>query len=268
MYLKKNIKFLRERHGKMTQGNLAKIIGKSRSAISSYEDGRAEPDVNTLAAVATHFNVTIDQLVKTDLRLLEVKQIHKQQELKKYVSAENLRILTVTVDKEGKETTVLVPEKASAGYTLGYGDETYIQELPSFYFPFLDKEKTFRAFEIEGDSMLPIKPGMVVIGEYVENFDTIKDGQVCILVSREAGIVLKKVFKTTAGKDKLLLKSNNLAYAPYEIEAGSIIEIWKFTAFYAKEFPEETNTSAQDLKEAFWRIEDEVRKIKNEKNIL
>jgi hypothetical protein len=58
--------------------------------------------------------------------------------------------------------------KASAGYINGYSDPEFVRELPKFHLPML-QGGTFRAFEIKGDSMLPIHPGSIIVGEYVDD---------------------------------------------------------------------------------------------------
>jgi len=40
--------------------------------------------------------------------------------------------------------------------------------------------------------MLPLQPGSLVFAEYVEDWNSIKDGTICIVVTREDGVVLKK----------------------------------------------------------------------------
>lgn len=54
---------LRENKG-MTQANLAKALSISRSAIGMYEQGKREPDFETLEKIADYFNVTMDYLTK------------------------------------------------------------------------------------------------------------------------------------------------------------------------------------------------------------
>lgn len=48
---------------KMTQGELARRIGKTQSSITMYETGRREPDFETLEAMADAFNVPLSALV-------------------------------------------------------------------------------------------------------------------------------------------------------------------------------------------------------------
>ncbi|KSU89836.1 XRE family transcriptional regulator [Priestia veravalensis] len=58
------LKFLR---GKRTQEDVAKAISVSRARYSHYENGRSEPDTQTLEKLADFFNVSTDYLLgRTD----------------------------------------------------------------------------------------------------------------------------------------------------------------------------------------------------------
>ncbi|MGB0525271.1 MAG: XRE family transcriptional regulator [Flammeovirgaceae bacterium] len=264
IYLGKNLRYLRERNGKMSQGKLAENLGVTRSAISSYEDGRAEPKLSVLNGMANFFNITVDQLLNLDLVKMEDEDIQRKMEVRKYASASNLRILSITVDHAENENVEFVPEKAAAGYTTGYADEQYLVDLPKYKLPFLPKGRTYRAFEITGDSMLPILPNSIVIGEYISDFNDVKEGQICVVVT-EDGIVLKKVYNKINERNSLILKSSNIIYEPYEVEAQEVKEIWGFTAYISREIPEAT-TSESDLRLAFDRLEAEVMDIKSRMN--
>ncbi|WP_020527121.1 XRE family transcriptional regulator [Flexithrix dorotheae] len=267
MYFGKNLRFLREKHGKPSQEKLGMKLGLTRSAISSYEDGRAEAKYEILNRISKYFNITVDQLLNVDLSKLDESEIKQQKETDKYVKAENLRILAITTDQSDNENIELVPIKASAGYTAGYADTEYLSELPKYQLPFLPKGKTYRAFEVKGDSMLPLKPKSIVVGEFISDWNSIKDGQVCVVVVKNMneGIVLKKIYNRVKSESKFILKSSNINYPSYEIPAEDVIEVWKFAAFISKEFPEENHT-VSELKEAFWRLEDDIREIKENQN--
>ena len=59
----KNVfKLLRVRNG-YTQDGLAEMLGISRSAISMYENGNREPDLETLEKIADFFHVDVDYLL-------------------------------------------------------------------------------------------------------------------------------------------------------------------------------------------------------------
>ena len=46
----------------LTQAEMARKLGISRSAVGMYEQGKREPDFETLEAIADYFNVTLDYL--------------------------------------------------------------------------------------------------------------------------------------------------------------------------------------------------------------
>jgi hypothetical protein len=85
----------------------------------------------------------------------------------------------------------------------------------------------YRAFEIVGDSMLPTPSGSVIVGEKVENLDDVKNNNAYIVVSKNNGIVYKRINKNNRVKDKLTLVSDNPIYEPYQIEKNDILELWK-----------------------------------------
>lgn len=58
----KNFKQLREAAG-LTQGELAKKLGISRSAVGMYEQGKREPDFEDLENIADFFNVNLGFLL-------------------------------------------------------------------------------------------------------------------------------------------------------------------------------------------------------------
>ena len=67
MYLKE----LRESKG-LTQSELAKLLSVSPSSIGMYEQGRREPDSETLRRISSFFNVTIDYLLGNSKQKKEV----------------------------------------------------------------------------------------------------------------------------------------------------------------------------------------------------
>ncbi len=62
-----NIKYLRRLHG-LTQEQFSRRIGIKRSLLGAYEESRANPNLDNLMTMARTFNVTVDQLLKSDLR--------------------------------------------------------------------------------------------------------------------------------------------------------------------------------------------------------
>lgn len=59
------IKELRRQKG-ISQATLGRYIGLTRAAICQYEQGRREPDTETLLKIATYFNVSVDSLLERE----------------------------------------------------------------------------------------------------------------------------------------------------------------------------------------------------------
>lgn len=62
------LRSLREEKG-LSQNEMAKFIGKSKSSVNMYERGEREPGIEILEAYADYFNVDMEYLIgKTDVR--------------------------------------------------------------------------------------------------------------------------------------------------------------------------------------------------------
>lgn len=266
----KNLRFLRQqKKPKLSQTELGDQLSKegdivSRSAISSYEDGRAEPNYFRLERISSFFNVAIDEILTKDLTILDPLSIQRRENSEDHISGKGMRILAIPTDKEtDEENIVFVPEKARAGYAVGYSDTSFFKNLPKYTLPFLPKGKTYRAFEISGDSMPPLEEGTIIIGEYIEDWKNVKDGTICIVTTKSEGFVLKKVYNNITNNNSFILKSTNLRYSPYEVNALEISEMWRLVAHISKDFPEkEAHDSLSEMQEAIWRLDQEVLNIK------
>jgi transcriptional regulator with XRE-family HTH domain len=62
-----NMKYLRKLHG-MTQDQFARRVGIKRASVGAYEEQRANPNIDVLKVMSKLFNVSVDDLLKKDLR--------------------------------------------------------------------------------------------------------------------------------------------------------------------------------------------------------
>ncbi|MEA3446043.1 MAG: LexA family transcriptional regulator [Bacteroidota bacterium] len=266
MYFTTNIKLLRRRKG-FTQEDISRALNMKRSTLSGYENAVAKPNIGALVAFSDFFKVSIDTLIRTNLNRLPDSQLRQlEQGNDVFVRGSRLRVLATTVDKNNKENIELVPEKAKAGYSTGFADPEYISELPRFSLPFLPSEKKFRTFQISGDSMLPMPEGSWVTGEFIQDWTNIKNGQACIVLTIDDGIVFKLLENKIEKKGAFLAKSLNPMYEPYLIPVGEIKEIWKFTHYISSEIPEE-EISVQEIMKSLKKLEGDVNELKGRRVI-
>lgn len=237
-FLASNLKVLRKRKN-LTQDELAIALDMKRSTLSGYENRVAEPGLEDVVRFGSFFHVSIDSLLTTDLSSLSEFQLH-QMELGSdpYVRGSSLRVLATTVDAKNNENIELVEEKAKAGYKSGFADPEYIKVLPTFSLPFLSASKKYRTFQISGDSMLPIPDKAFVTGEFIQNWNLIRDRQAYIVLTIDDGVVFKVVENRIKTEGKLIMYSLNPLYEPYELNVAEIREVWKFVHYISPELPE------------------------------
>ena len=253
----KNLKFLRTKQG-WTQKQLGEKLGVKQASIGAYEEERATPPLSSLIELTKLFNVELEAFINRDLSRDSEKKI-------KTALGKGREVLAITVDINNKENIELVSQKASAGYLAGYQDPEFVKDLPKISMPVLPKNRTYRAFEIQGDSMIPVQPGSIIFGEYVEDVSSIKNSKPYILVTINDGIVFKRIFNFSDKDGKLLLVSDNRNYEPYTIDANDVLEIWAAKAFFSNEFPDadaNSSLSMDQLASTVLSLQEEIRRLK------
>lgn len=213
----KNLKYLRKLRG-WTQEEFATKIQIKRSLLGAYEEERAEPRIDVLEMVGEMFKLTLDELLLKDLADSKGNYLAKRRAQKMAAGTNEIQF---------------VPVKAAAGYLAGYADPEFIDELNTFTLPMLAPGQ-YRAFEIVGDSMLPTPSGSIIVGEKVEDINDVKNSFTYIVISRNEGIVYKRMMKNNRTKNKYTLVSDNPTYQPYQVNGEDILEVWKATMIIGK----------------------------------
>jgi len=70
MTFHEKLKECREESG-LSQNDIAERLSISRQAVSKWERGVNEPDIETIVRLSDIYNVTIDQLLRTDLSIVK-----------------------------------------------------------------------------------------------------------------------------------------------------------------------------------------------------
>ncbi len=249
--LGKNIGFLRKQR-KWSQQVLADKLGIPRPTIAGYERGYSEPNIETLIRMARTFEISVEDLIERQLWEGEERSFDKER---------GMKILAISVSSDNRSNIELVDAKAEAGYVESFNDPSYIKELPRMFLPEMS-EGTFRAFEIRGDSMLPMRDSDIVVCSYVESLKDVKDGETYVVVTRSEGIVYKRLRKSDS-KNTFILISDNDLYPPFELAFDEVAEIWKYQAHISFQEP---GLSAREWMDA--RLESMSKDIKDIKKLV
>jgi transcriptional regulator with XRE-family HTH domain len=243
-----NLKYLRKLRG-WTQEEFAQKLRIKRSLLGAYEEERAEPRIDVLETVCDIFKLTLDEILRKDLSENKGNYLAKRRAIK--LAA-------------GRPDIPFVPVKAAAGYLAGYADPEFIDELNTFTLPML-AGGNFRAFEIIGDSMLPTPSGSVIVGEKIESMDDLKNDTPCIVVSRNEGIVYKRIQKNGRAKNKLTLVSDNPTYHPYTVNTDDVLEMWQAQVIIARAHAQQRWDMGQ-LANIVTDLQEQVSSIKKRMN--
>jgi len=211
-YAGKNLRYLRKLRG-WTQEEFANKLDVKRSLVGAYEEERAEPKLEVLETLCNIFKLSLDELLLKDLSAAKGNSFIEQRRKLKMASAGSVEIQ-------------FVPVKAAAGYMAGYADPDFLDELNTFTLPMLAPGQ-YRAFEIVGDSMLPTPSGSVIVGERVEDMEDVKNSNTYVVLSKNDGVVYKRVLKNNRSKSKITLVSDNPIYEPYTVDSDEVLELWK-----------------------------------------
>lgn len=247
MTLAQRIKIIRKQL-EMSQTEFANAIGITQTSLSQIEGEKNGISYDVYKAIVGKFNVD-------PLWLMDGKgEMYISNEAKKKSGA---LPLVVQISGDEEENIVMVDRKAAAGYLQGQSDPDYIAKLPSFRLPGF-YGKTFRAFEIIGDSMLPgIHPGDMLVGGYVEELAHIKKGNVYIVVMHDGSIVAKRI--NPLGNNVFELRSDNLVYEAYAVRAEDIGQVWQVEARITKDIDKPDDNRFLELE---MRLKDLETKIK------
>ena len=255
MKLAKNIAHLRKLKG-YTQEEFADEFKIKKSRLGAWEENRAFPPVDMLLTMSDFFRLPIDILVRYDLTKAEsIPSIN--------IGGQRI-LFPVQVDSDNNDRIEMVTLKASAGYLNGYQDPEYIEELPRIGLPFLRTGK-MRAFPIKGDSMLPLKDGSFVIGKFIEDKSEIKKGHTYIVLTKDDGLVYKRVYTDKTGK-VIHLHSDNQKYEPYSVPARDVLEMWEFScSINTKEFEKNDNADMGQVMDVLAAVRNEFSEMKRKK---
>ncbi|MFV8324895.1 XRE family transcriptional regulator [Flavobacterium sp. ZS1P14] len=246
-----NIRNLRVKK-KISQEKLAESLAITRGRYVKYEDGTSEAPYEILKKISHYYHISIDLLLSVDVRKIPMDDLLKLEG--------NRLVLPITVDKDGENFIEVVTQKVKAGYLNGYADPEYIENLQQISLPFLGPGK-HRGFPVEGDSMPPHEDGSIIVGRYIEKLGDVKDGRTYILITKNEGMVYKRLNKNK--KNVLAVESDNSFYPVYEVKVSDILEIWEFVCNIGRSDKKQEISEVTSVKEMFLELKKDIKGLKN-----
>lgn len=157
----------------LKQDDLCKIINVSQASLSGYENGKFEPDNDTLLRLAAHFNVSVDYLLGYDESSRVLPPSNRIPVLKQWAETQNFEAAVMRYEEISYEMT--------------------------------QKGEHF-ALEMQDDSMEPrIRKGDTLI---FKKQNTVESGAIGAVVIGGSKIVVKKVIHFKSGLVLIPLNTN------------------------------------------------------------
>jgi hypothetical protein len=114
-----NIKKIRQVKG-LSQKAFADLFDLNRGVISSYEEGRAEPKIETILKVANHFNLTIDKLLTEIIQVNQLVSVSDIDQLMLFPELAVQKSKEIQVKTEDNNPNSLILQKILASVDLVY----------------------------------------------------------------------------------------------------------------------------------------------------
>lgn len=178
----------------MTQSQLADLLGVAKSTVSMYENGKREPDLETLEAIADIFNVDLNSLAgsKAVDNIFKIQNIMPLPYNKMIPLVGNIACGKPILAEENIETMVSMPEHIHADFAL----------------------------RCKGDSMINarILDNDIV---YIRKQETVENGEIAaVLIDNEA--TLKRFYRYG---DTVILRAENPTCKEFEYSGEKLNEI-------------------------------------------
>ncbi len=223
----KNIKKIRSAQ-KISQNEFSDLFSVSRASVGSYEEGRAEPRIDTVISIANHFSLSIDTLLTKELTFDELYQLNI---IEHDTSAEDAERLALMDKDHRKEDTPLVVKENYLEYIVNYDHKDYINNLPFVRLPNTQYEKT-RAFEVQDNAMEfnghGLLHGDILSCSPVEKKD-LRKNEVYVLVT-DQNIYVRRLVSTTP---TLEFRPDNPNFIRLDWSKHNWQELWKVDGFYS-----------------------------------
>ena len=253
-FIGKNIKKIRTVK-KLSQASFAELFNLARPSVGAYEEGRAEPKIDTIVQIAHYFGLSIDLLLNKELTINDLYKFD-------VIVGDQVDGKVSRVDEDASAKPqggiALVLLDKYVEYIVNYQNKDFISKLRKIYLPVTRKEKS-RAFQLSGSEMEynhnGLHHGDILLCYQIEGLTRkkIEKGKVFVVVTKE-NIIIRRV--TGTGK-QIEFSSDDPNYSSMYFDTGEILELWEVYGVYSTYLNPPSAVEARILE-----IENDIREIK------
>lgn len=219
----------------LNQSAFAEIFDLKRASVGAYEEGRAEPKINTIIDIAKHFGISIDDLLTKEL---SVNDLFKFDIFREDLLKDSKNNLTPSQPSIDLVPIPFIPSNQEKNYLLQKKEKNFLEDFENLQIP-LNKGKEYRAFELKDASMsgdsASLQKGDIVVCEkaMVKSIDQIELGKIYGFETQDE---FKLRIVESKKKNSLILKPENNGFYNEEIDWSEILEIWQIKTCITNNF--------------------------------
>lgn len=231
-FIGKNIKKIRTVKN-ISQAMFAEKFDLGRASVGAYEEGRSEPKIDTIIAIAQEYSISIDVLLTKELTIDEL--LHFDIVSKKF---EQSRLQSPPPSNDvlnAQHRTAYVPRHKALEYVVSHKSRDFIEGLAWVYIPTEMKGDNTRAFELAGSEMEYNHNGLhhgdiLFCENTLMEKNELKRDRVYVVVTRE-GISCRRLHDLNSRQLTFITDDPN--YNPREISREDILEVWRVRGAYS-----------------------------------
>jgi hypothetical protein len=110
--------------------------------------------------------------------------------------------------------------------------------------------------------MLPLPTGTYIICRYLDNWYNIKDGKTYVVLTKDEGIVYKRIYNRLEESKTLEMISDNHLYSPFSVHINNVLEVWQAIGLISFELPDADVPSLFKLNTMFSELKNEIDSLK------
>ncbi len=234
-FIGKNIKKIRTVR-KLSQAAFADLFNLARPSVGAYEEGRSEPRIDTIIAIANHFGLSTDALLRKEL---SVNELYSFDILKGEFDPTQMPPALGKSIKTGKkekgfllgnyrEGVPLVEQENVLEYLVNLQNKDFIVNLKRILLP-ADNAGILRAFVHSGDEMFyhdrGIHDGDVLLAKKLDTVPKKSKHESVFVVVTARGIITRRLLSV---EDEFIhLQADNSAYENKTVAREDILELWQ-----------------------------------------
>jgi len=245
--LEKNIKKIRTVK-KLSQAQFAQLFNLARPSVGAYEEGRAEPKVDTIIQIANKYRLSIDLLLTKELTINELFRFD--------IFNKNLDLESLPLPKEIKRSPgiPLVRINQQLEFLVKRENKDFLNQLDTIEIPGLNPLSSL-AFEMNGHEMEyhhnGIHHGDYLVSSKIAKIQKSKlsAGKIYIAITPQS--ILVRRLKNS--QNPLIFQADDPHYEDKSIDIKNLDEMWEVIGVYSTQLQ-----PPQMIEERLLTLEDQL----------